>query len=593
MNEMSSGELREKYQKFFMGKGHARIPSGPLVPENDPSVLFTTAGMHPLVPFLKGQEHLKGKRLTNVQICLRTTDIDAVGDGTHNTVFEMLGNWSLGDYFKQESIAYSWEFLTSDAWLGFDKEKLAVSVFGGDESRAKDEESARYWRDAGMPTERIAYLDIQENWWPAGGQAEGPQGPDTEIFYWTGEEEPPQVFDPTDDRWVEIWNNVFMQYDRDEEGNFSDLAQQNVDTGMGLERVVMVLNGLNNVYEIDSYRALMDMIRNLSARTDKKQSRILADHIKAATFILGDGGGVTPGNTEQGYVLRRLIRRAVRAAGQLEIDDASRVLKEGAVMMIDEFANAYPTLADNRSLVLDELGKEAEKFKETLAEGLKHFEALLNQSMAGDTIDGNSAFKLYETYGWPIELTQEMAAEHKLAVDMGGFEKAVKRHQNISRKGADKKFKGGLADHSDESIKLHTATHLLHQALRDILGDGVLQKGSNITPERLRFDFSYSRKLTADQLKQVEDMVNYQIDRNLAVTKQAASVAEAKEMGARGLFEDKYGDKVNVYSIGEYSREICGGPHAAATKELGKFKITREESAGAGIRRIKAVLKPV
>ena len=598
MNQIGSDELRELYQRFFESKGHARIPSAPLTPENDPSVLFTTAGMHPLVPYLKGQEHPQGKRLTNVQKCLRTTDIDEVGDATHATVFEMLGNWSLGDYFKKEAIEWSWEFLTSKDWLGLDPNYLSVSVFAGDDNAPLDEESAQVWRQVGVAKERIAYLGAAENWWPAFAKAsagqsppEGPQGPDTEMFYWTGTEKPPEKFDPEDERWIEIWNDVFMQFNRTEDGKLDDLPQKNVDTGMGVERVVMVLNGKSSIYEIDTFGKLTQLISRHAEKADTQHMRIVADHIKAATFVLGDKHPVNPSNTDRGYVLRRLIRRAVRSARSLGIADITAVLTEGQEIMTEVYGAHYPSLREREKTTRQALVEEIAKFEAVLIQGLKNFDKFSEGKLKGGVLAGEDAFRLYESYGFPIELTAELAKERGIAVDMGGFEEALKSHQAKSREGAKQKFAGGLADHSEESVRYHTATHLLHQALRDVLGEHVLQKGSNITKDRLRFDFSHPDRMTADELQRVQALVNEKIKANLPVRREDMTVRDAKKQGALGLFEAKYGDKVSVYSIGGYSKEICGGPHVDATEELGRFVVKKEESAGAGVRRIKAVLE--
>lgn len=591
MRSISSDELRELYQKFFESKGHRRIASAPLVPEHDPSVLFTTAGMHPLVPYLKGQPHPAGTRLVDAQKCLRTTDIDAVGDATHATVFEMLGNWSLGDYFKREAIAWSWEFLTSAEWLGIDPRFLAVSVFAGSESIPRDEDSAAVWRELGVPAGRIAYLGVDDNWWPTGGGQPGPQGPDTEMFFWTGPEAPPETFEPTDRHWVEIWNDVFMQYNRTAEGKLEELPQKNVDTGMGLERTVMVLNGLSSIYEIDSFRELIDLIHGAAHHDDLRHTRILADHIKAATFILGDEHPVEPSNTDRGYVLRRVIRRAVRSARQLGVQDIGAVLRDGQAIMTRVYGKHYPSLTQTHAVAADRLQNEVQKFEMVLSEGLKRFQAAVAGKLKGEVLPGDVAFKLYESYGFPIELTQELGREAGVTVDMGGFEAASQTHQVKSREGAKGKFAGGLADHSEMSVKYHTATHLLHQALQDVLGKHAVQRGSNITPERLRFDFSHPDKMTPEQIERVEEIVNEKIQRDLPVQRAEMTVEEARERGALGLFGHKYAENVSVYEIGDYSIEICGGPHVEHTGVLGKFKITKEESAGAGIRRIKAILE--
>lgn len=591
MKQLLSYELRELYQQFFESKKHVRISSAPLVPENDSSVLFTTAGMHPLVPYLKGEPYPAGKRLCDVQKCLRTTDIDDVGDATHATVFEMLGNWSLGDYFKREAITFSWEFLTEGDWLGLDPHRLAVSVFGGDESCKRDNESAMIWREVGLPSERIAFLDKHENWWPAGGEAIGPQGPDSEMFYWTGARNSlPDELDLNDKRWVEIWNNVFMEFNRTQKGQYISLPQKNVDTGMGLERVVMVLNDMSSIYDIDTFRGIWQAVADEAQRADVRHMRIVADHIKAATFVMGDEHAVSPGKSEREYVVRRLMRRALRSARQLGIEKPLAVFIKGAQCVISEYGQAYPSLATQAQNIEDGWREETNKFARVLSQGTKKLEMLIAGGRAGDKISGQDAFYLYETYGFPIELTQEIVDESGRVVDLEGFEKALASHQSQSRKAAEGKFKGGLVDHSRMSVRYHTATHLLHQALRQVLGKEVRQKGSNITPERLRFDFSYDHKLTDEQMIKVESMVNRQIKLGLPVKREVMTVAQAKEHGAVGLFEKKYGDQVSMYSIGSFSKEICGGPHVKETSELGVFRIIKEESAGAGIRRIKATL---
>ncbi|MEX2054853.1 MAG: alanine--tRNA ligase [Candidatus Andersenbacteria bacterium] len=596
MKSITSEQLRERFLQFFESKGHVRIPSAPLVPENDPSVLFTTAGMHPLVPYLKGQPHPAGKRLVDVQKSLRTTDIDEVGDATHATVFEMLGNWSLGDYFKKEAITWSWEFLTSPQWLSLPPERLAVSIFAGDADAPIDEEAQRVWRELGIPDTRIARLGKEDNWWPAGGKHPGPQGPDTEMFYWTGPEPAPETFDPSDKRWVEIWNDVFMQYNRTPEGTYEPLPQQNVDTGMGLERVVMVLGGHQSIYEIDSFIPLMELINKDTQVDDVRQKRILADHIKAFTFVLGDEIPIVPSNTDQGYIVRRLIRRAIVASRHLEMGRrTSEVLLAGMNIVIEQYGSAYPSLRNRHSAAQENLRLEVEKFDATIDRGLRELDRIIKSRQSGDVLSGQEVFSLYETHGLPYEVTAEIAAQGGLSIDESAvkqqFEEAFATHKEKSRTAAAGKFKGGLADHSEQSIKYHTATHLLHQALRTILGPHVLQRGSNITPERLRFDFVHPNKLTAEELKSVEDLVNAQIATDLQVDRQEMTVAEAKAAGALGLFEHKYSDRVTVYSVGDFSREICGGPHVEHTGTLGHFKITKEESASAGTRRIKAILE--
>ncbi len=591
MRPITTNELRELYQQFFETKRHVRISSAPLVPEHDPSVLFTTAGMHPLVPYLQGQPHPQGKRLTNVQKCLRTTDIDSVGDGVHATVFEMLGNWSLGNYFKQETIEWSWEFLTSDAWLSIDPRYLAVSVFAGDNDAPRDEESAQTWKRVGVPEKRIAYLGKEDNWWPAGGGQPGPQGPDTEMFFWTGNNSPPASFDSSDSRWVEIWNDVFMEYSRTDAGTYKPLPQRNVDTGMGLERTVMTLNRLTSIYDIDSFQQLVTLIDQHTRNKEVRHRRIVADHIKAATFVLADEHPVAPSNVDRGYVVRRLIRRAVRSARQLAVENIEQLLGEGLCIMVRQYGAVHPSLTQHEDVARVELAREVRRFEHVLTRGLKHFEKLLAGKLSGEVINGREAFRLYETYGFPIELTQELAREHKLSVDLRAFEEALAKHQERSREATGSKFAGGLADHSIESIRYHTATHLLHQALRTVLGTHVLQRGSNITRKRLRFDFSHPVKVTAQEVKAIEDLVNQKIKTDLPIRREVTTVEEAKRLGALGLFEHKYEDRVSVYTIGDFSIEICGGPHVSRTGELGHFRIIKEGSAGAGIRRIKALLE--
>lgn len=589
---ITSRQLREKFLAFFESKGHTRIPSAPLVPENDPSVLFTTAGMHPLISYLKGETHPAGSRLVDVQKCLRTTDIEEVGDATHATVFEMLGNWSLGDYFKSESIAWSWEFLTSSQWLGLDSNYLAVSVFAGDEDAPKDDESAKLWLQAGVPSDRIAYLSKADNWWPTGGGQPGPQGPDTEIFYWTGTEKPPTTFDPTNKNWVEIWNNVFMEFDLTPDKKYVPLSQQNVDTGMGLERTIMILNGYSSIYEIDTFAPLMNLINSATNSQDLQQKRILADHIKAFTFILGDESTILPSNTDQGYVLRRVIRRAVLACRKLEIANPADVLLEGLSLVTQEYGETYTSLAAKKDASQQILKKEIAKFDTAITNGTRIFEKLTQNKGVDYKVTGEEAFYLYETHGLPMELTEELV--HRFGFGFSEnfkevFNSLLEAHQAKSRESTKGKFAGGLSDHSETSIKYHTATHLLHQALRTVLGNHVEQRGSNITAERLRFDFSHPQKLTPEEKQAVEDLVNEQIKADLTVTRREMTVPEAKELGALGLFEHKYGDKVSVYTMGDFSKEICGGPHVEHTGQLGHFKIAKEEAASAGIRRIKAV----
>jgi len=594
---MTANELRQKYLDFFKSKGHAVIPSASLIPENDPTVLFTTAGMHPLVPYLMGEKHPEGNRLTDVQKCVRTGDIDEVGDTTHHTFFEMLGNWSLGDYFKEEAIEMSWEFLTSSRWLNLDKNKLAVSVFVGDQDAPFDEDAYSLWLKWGMPAERIAKLSKKDNWWgPAG--VTGPCGPDTEIFYWVGQGTAPEKFDPENKNWVEIWNNVFMQYNKTKDGKFEPLAQKNVDTGMGLERTLAVINGLNDNYRTELFWPIIEKIEELSGKKyegNEKVFRIISDHIKAATMILGDDRGVAPSNTGQGYVLRRLIRRAVRYGKQLGITE--NFTAELAEVVVKIYKDVYPEGEKNKKFIFDELKKEEEKFRKTLANGEKRFIVMVVLLKHSKKIyfSGQEAFNLFSTYGFPLELTQELAKEHGYEVNVNEFNEEMEKHSKLSKTASAGMFKGGLADASEETKKLHTAAHLMLESLRRILGPHVQQKGSNITAERLRFDFSHPEKMAPEQIKQVEDLVNEQIKKDLPVHFEEMPLGQAHEIGATGVFEHKYGEKVKVYFIGDgeqnYSKEICGGPHVTHTGELGKFKIIKEESSSAGIRRIKAVLE--
>lgn len=590
---MKAKELRAKYIEFFKENGHAEIKSAPLIPDNDPTVLFTTAGMHPLVPYLLGEKHPLGTRLTDYQKCIRTGDIEEVGDPVHLTFFEMLGNWSLGDYFKVESIGYSFDFLTNERWLNIPLDRLAFTVFAGDEDAPFDEEAFNEWRKHGVSEKRIAKLPKKDNWWGPAGET-GPCGPDTEIFYWTGPQPTPEVFDPSDKRWVEIWNNVFMQYFKNAEGKFEPLKQQNVDTGMGVERVTAILQGKASCYDTEIFAPLfakLDELRGIETPAERTRSeRIIVEHMRAATFIMGDG--VTPGKVDQAYVLRRIIRRAIREAMKLELNKSFTVAM--AQVVIDNYKDVYSELAVNEKIILEEFEREERQFASALDRGTKEFEKLIARVPAHierKVISGKNAFNLYETYGFPIELTVEMAAEKGFTVDMEGYQKAFEKHQELSRQGAEQKFKGGLADHSDETARLHTATHMLHKALRIVLGDHVAQKGSNITAERLRFDFSHPDKMTPEQIAEVQKIVNEQIQRELPVICEEMTVDEARAAGAIGLFGDKYGERVKVYSIGDYSKEICGGPHAQNSKDLGEFIIQKEESSSRGVRRIKAIIK--
>ena len=595
MKKMTSGELRSMWLNFFKSKGHAVIPSASVIPENDPTVLFTTAGMHPLVPYLLGSKHPAGTRLTDVQKCIRTGDIDEVGDASHLTFFEMLGNWSLGDYFKKEMIAWSWEFLTSPEYLGLDKDKLAFTVFEGEGDIPRDEEAANYWMENGVKKENIYFLPREHNWWGPAGQT-GPCGPDTEMFII--KDQPPcgPNCSPACScgRFLEIWNDVFMQYNKTADGQYVPMAKKNVDTGMGLERTVCTLNGCKTVYETDAFTGIIAKISELSGKhyDDDEETtrafRIVADHLRTSTFIMGDPRGVSPSNVDQGYVLRRLIRRAVRFGMELGMQEGFTA--EIGKVVIDQYAEVYPELKQNEAFVLEQFKLEETRFARTLRQGEREFEKAVSRMGESKVIDGMVAFNLYATYGFPIEMTRELAREHGLTVDEAGFEKHFAEHQKSSHAGAEQRFKGGLADSSAQSARLHTATHLLHAALRRVLGDEVAQKGSNITPERLRFDFSFGRKVTKDELAQVEALVNEWIKADVPVVMTETTVEEAKKEGAIGLFESKYGERVRMYTMGEYSKEICGGPHASHTGELVSFKIQKEESSSAGVRRIKAVI---
>ena len=594
MKTYHSSELRSMFLKFFKDHGHAVISSASVIPENDPTVLFTTAGMHPLVPYLMGAKHPAGNRLTDVQKCVRTGDIDDVGDFSHLTFFEMLGNWSLGDYFKEQMIPWSWEFLTSPEYLGLPKDRLAFSVFAGDADCPRDEESAQLWRNCGVADDHIFFLPKENNWWgPAG--ITGPCGPDTEMFIITDKEPCGPNCSPACScgRYLEIWNDVFMQYNKKADGTFEPLEQKNVDTGMGLERTICVLNGKKSVYETDLFADILKKISELSGKeygSDEMTTRafrIIADHMRTATFIMGDDRGVSPSNVDQGYVLRRLIRRAVRYGMGIGMPEG--FTGEVAKVIIEQYKDVYPELKRNEAFVLEQLSLEESRFARTLKQGNREFEKLVEKVQDGQ-IDGVSAFHLYDTYGFPVEMTEELARERGLTVDMDGFHDCFRRHQATSQAGAEQRFKGGLADHSEQSARLHTATHLMHAALRKVLGPEVAQKGSNITAERLRFDFSFGRKMTEEELAEVERLVNEAIESHTPITCEEMTVAEAKEQGAIGLFESKYGEQVKVYTMGPYSKEICGGPHAQNTGDLVSFKIKKEESSSAGVRRIKAVI---
>lgn len=589
---LKSYELRKMWLEYFESKGHKVIPSASIIPENDPTVLFTTAGMHPLVPYLLGEKHPQGNRLTDVQKCIRTGDIDEVGDNTHLTFFEMLGNWSLGDYFKKEMIPFSFEFLTSEKYLDIDKSKLAVTVFAGDDDCPRDDESAGIWKECGLKEEQIFYLGKKHNWWgPAG--ITGPCGPDTEMFIDTGKEKCCDKCSPACDcgKYVEIWNDVFMQFNKQKDGSFIPLEKKNVDTGMGLERTICMLNGFNSVYDIDLFQKPIEKIEELSGKKYQdftKPFRIIADHVRTAVFMLGDRNGITPSNVDQGYVLRRIIRRSVRFGRVIDLPSGS--LKSLAEIYINLYKDVYSELVDNKEKILSELEKEEEKFQKTIQNGLKEFEKV-SKFMKDGIFNGKTAFRLYDTFGFPIEMTEELAGEIGLKVDIDGFNVAFEKHQELSKQGAEQKFKGGLADNGEATTRLHTATHLLNASLKKILSPDINQKGSNITAERLRFDFNFDRKITDEELKQIENLVNEVIQAKLPIICEELTVEQAKEQGAVGVFDKKYGEKVKVYSMGDFSKEICGGPHASNTFELGHFRIVKEQSSSSGVRRIKAVLE--
>ena len=578
-------ELKQKYLDFFKSKEHKVIDQASLIPENDNTVLFTTAGMHPLVPFLLGQPHPLGKRLTNYQLCLRTTDIDSVGDSTHFSLFEMLGNWSLGDYFKKESISFSYEFLTSKEWLGLDKNRIAVTVFSGNKDLPKDQEAIDCWLKEGVPIERI--VAIEDNWWGPAGSS-GPCGPDTEIFYWKDNtKEPPKEFDPDNENWVEIWNNVFMEYDKTKEGEFTTLSQKNIDTGLGTERVVMVLNGLEDAFSVGKIKEIYDFVFSLSKdKENTKAIKIITDHLRTAIFILGDSRSVIPSNTDQGYVLRRFIRRAIRYGKLIGIDIF--FCKTVGNKIIDLYKDEYPNLEEKKENILKELEHEENKFLKTLENGLKEFNKFVEKQ---NKLSGKEAFLLYQSYGFPIEMIEELAKEKNLSIDFNSFKEEEKKHQELSRIGAEKKFKGGLAEHTDITKKYHTATHLLNEALRRVISKEIKQKGSNITSERLRFDFNFDRKLTDEEISLLEKEVNNVISKELPIKKESMTLEEAINLGAQAEFGTKYPDVVFVYFVGDYSKEICMGPHVENTKELGSFKIIKEQSIAAGVRRIKAILE--
>ena len=580
--------VRDEFIKYFVKNGHKQIPSAPIVPENDPTVLFNTAGMQPLVPYLMGEKHPYGNRLCDYQKCVRLTDLDEIGDKTHHTFFEMLGNWSLGDYFKKESINYSFEFLTKV--LNIPLERLAVTVFAGDDKIPLDEATAGYWKSHGISEDRIAYLGRDNNFWIAGDS--GPCGGDTEIFYFRSNDEIPKKFDPNDERWVEIWNNVFMEFYQDKDGNITELKQKNVDTGMGLERIVAVLEGTDDNYKTSIWSDVihkLEDISNLSYEGNEKAMRIIADHIRTSVFISADPASIKPSNTDQGYILRRLIRRYIRQARKLGIDINSDFDLELALIIMDKYEKYYSELKDNRDAVLEVLSLEKKKFARTLEKGLREFEKLVGNDTK--IIGKDVAFKLYDTYGFPIELTLEEAKDRGMIVDVDGFYDKFREHQEKSRTASKGKFKGGLSGDGEIETKYHTATHLLNAALKKVIGPSVHQLGSNITPERLRFDFPCDHKMTDDEKKKVEDLVNEWIKEDLSVQKLEMSKDEAIKSGAECTFIDRYPDIVTVYKIGDVSMELCGGPHVSHTGELGEFKIKKEESSSAGVRRIKAILK--
>lgn len=585
---MKELDLRNKFIEFFESKGHVRVPSAPVVPENDPSVLFNTAGMQPLVPYLKGQPHPYGKRLCDYQKCVRTNDLDSVGDTTHHTFFEMLGNWSLGDYFKKESVAYSFEFLTKVLEIPVDR--LAVTVFRGNDLVEADNETAGYWMELGIKPERIKYMGEEDNWWP-NMELTGLCGPDTEIFYWRSMDEVPVEFDPADERWVEIWNNVFMQYMHEVDGTFTELPSKNVDTGMGMERVTAILEGLTDNYMSSIWKDVIEKIEEVSGKTyegNEKAMRIIADHMRCAVFISADPAGIKPSNTDQGYILRRLIRRVIRYARNLEVDINSNWEEQIANLIIAKYEEYYPELKENRQVVIDVLKLEKQKFNKTLENGLKEFEKIIAH-LDTDCLNKDIAFRLYDTFGFPLELTVELAGEREIKVDEQGFMEKFKEHQEKSRAGSQGKFKGGLAGNGEIETKYHTATHLLNAALKRVVGEGVHQKGSNITAERARFDFSCDHKLTDEEKAKAEELVNEWIEQGIDVTVCEMKKEDAIASGAECMFIEKYPDVVTVYTIGDVSKELCGGPHVKNTSELSKIKIKKEEAVSSGVRRVKVV----
>lgn len=589
---MKNIDLKNTFLKFFESKGHKIIPSAPIIPENDPTCLFNTAGMQPLVPYLKGEKHPEGKRLADVQKCFRTNDLDSIGDTTHHTFFEMLGNWSLGDYFKEDAISWSFELLTKH--LNIPVNRLAVTVFKGNDIVPQDVETAELWKKVGIKEERIAFLGEENNWWP-NMELTGPCGPDTEIFYWRSNEEIPEKFDPENENWVEIWNNVFMQYNHESDGTFKPLENKNVDTGLGVERVTAILEGHTDNYKSSVWKDVITKIEEISGLSydDEKNTRamrIIADHIRAIVMISGDNAGIKPSNTDQGYILRRLIRRIIRYAKKINIDINGNWEQVLAKIIIEKYSKYYSELETNKEIILKVLKDEKIKFNKTLEKGLREFEKATS-SLENKAINKEIAFKLYDTYGFPIELTEELAIEQGLTVDTEGFKEKFAEHQKKSREGATQKFKGGLASTGEMETKYHTATHLLNAALKNVLGNHVHQKGSNITAERMRFDFSHNSKMTEEEKQKTEDLVNEYIQMAIPVEKLEMKKDEAIAQGAEAMFLDKYGDIVSVYKIGDVSMELCGGPHVHNTSELGHFKIKKEEASSAGVRRIKAILE--
>jgi len=595
---MRADELRSMYLDFFKSKGHSVISGGSLIPQNDPTVLFTTAGMHPLVPYLLGEKHPAGVRLCDCQKCIRTGDIDSVGDTSHLTFFEMLGNWSLGDYFKEDAIAWSHEFLTSKSYLGFDPAKLFVTVFEGNQDVPKDEESIAIWKKLGISSERIFALPIEDNWWGPAGKT-GPCGPDSEMFIDTGKAACGANCRPgcSCGKYFEIWNDVFMQYDKQEDGSYNPLGQSNVDTGMGVERTIAMLQGKKNVYETELFAPIIDVISQKSGkRMDQDDTtgmafRVVSDHIRSSVFILGDEQGIAPSNLGQGYVLRRLIRRAVRFGKQLGLETGFS--KEIAETIIENYKSVYPELESNSGRIMLELVQEEEKFEKTLTRGMGELDKILGKLVEHNQkqLSGRVAFRMYDTCGFPLEFTEEICTERGIAIDREGFDKAFEKHKAVSKQSAEKAFKGGLADNSEATTSLHTATHLLHKALQIVLGDHVKQKGSNITESRLRFDFTHPAKMTDEEKQKVEEIINDVITKDMPVTLETMTIEEARDAGAMALFSAKYGEQVKVYTIGDFSKEVCGGPHVEKTGKLGHFRIKKEGSSSAGVRRIRAVLE--